>query len=77
MNYFMYPKFERILSRLLFLTNLVFKLVFGGDKIIVIKGNVFVGKGYVCNGMYKLRLMRMTLFMRILPSIPILYGMSV
>ena len=32
-----------------------FKLVFDGDKFILSKGGVFVGKGYVYEGMYKLR----------------------
>ena len=31
-----------------------FKLVFEVDKAIISKGGVFVGKGYVCDGMSKL-----------------------
>lgn len=34
-----------------------FKLVFEANKFVMSKGGVFVGKGYMCDGMFKLNLM--------------------
>ena len=31
-----------------------FKLVFEVDKFVLSKGGMFVGKGYLCDGMFKL-----------------------
>ena len=34
-----------------------FKLVFESSKVVISKNNVFVGKGYVCDGLFKLNIM--------------------
>ena len=31
-----------------------FRLVYEANKVVISNGGVFVGKGYVCNGMFKL-----------------------
>ncbi|KAI3446983.1 hypothetical protein Pfo_003648, partial [Paulownia fortunei] len=36
-----------------------FKIVLEADKVIMSKNNVFVGKGYVCDGMFKLSINEM------------------
>ena len=33
-----------------------FRMVFESDKVILSKSGMFVGKGYVCNGLFKLML---------------------
>ena len=37
----------------------MFKLVFEVDKVVISKREVFVGKGYVCDGMFKLSINKM------------------
>jgi len=34
-----------------------FKLVFEADKFVLSKGGMFVGKGYACEGMFKLNVL--------------------
>lgn len=48
------PYIHRNLLFVTFLNKFGFKLVFVGDKVILTKGNVFVGKCYVCNGIQNL-----------------------
>ena len=36
-----------------------FKLVFEANKVVISKGGVFVGKGYVCDGMFNLSINNM------------------
>ena len=50
------PKIRKNLVSIGLLSKYGFKLVFESDQIIVTKGGVFVGKGYVVNDMLRINI---------------------
>ena len=57
--YFMFLKLERILYHLLCKNGLI--VVLESENSILTKSEIFVGKGYSCDGMFKLSLILLTL----------------
>ena len=53
-NVFYVQKVSKNLVSASLLNKFDFKLVFEVDKFILSEGGMFVGKGYPCNGMFKL-----------------------
>lgn len=58
----MHQKFERIWFLVVFCPTHGYKLVFESGKFVLIKNDMFVGKGYVENGMFKLNLIKENAF---------------
>ena len=53
-NVFYVPEVRKNLVSGGLLNKFGFKLVFEADKFVLSKGGLFVGKGYLCDGMFKL-----------------------
>ena len=56
-NVFYVPEVRKNLVSCSLLNKFSFKLVFETDKFVLSKGGMFVGKGYACEGMFKLNVL--------------------
>ena len=58
----LYPELGKILVSGTILNKLGFRQVYEADKYILCKGGLFIGRGYLCNGMFKLSISKVITF---------------
>ena len=81
LNYVLHvPEIRKNLMSGLLLSKKGFRLVFESDKFVLTKSGIYVGKGYMSNGLFKMNVMTIVILiirthLRLICLSPLIYGM--